>query len=87
MNLSKENLVVLKKAIQEGVDAKLQEAAAKNLLNSIIATTKEKCGGKECMIDIRGMVNKGYDRTHSTEKYVKDKMSIEDVYEILEEIK
>ena len=87
MNLSTENLAVLKKAIQEGVDCKLQEAAAKDLLSSIIDTTKEKLGGKECELDIRGMITKAYDRTYDLVKFDKNKQKIEDVYEILEEIK
>ena len=87
MKYSTDNIKMLKAAVQEGVGAKLVEAGAKDLLSSIIDTTKEKLGGKECDLDIRGLINQEYTRQYDLEKFDKNKAKIEDVYEALEEIK
>jgi hypothetical protein len=87
MNLNTESIAVLKKAVQEGVDAKLKEASFKDLLNGIILTTKEKLGGKDCTVDIRGLINKKFDLTYNGDKFQKDKATIEDTYEFIEVIK
>lgn len=87
MELNQEELQVLKSAIREGVDSKLREASEKDLFNSILETTKEKLGGKECTLDIRGIITKEFDRIYDPEKYEKNKEKIETIYSILDEMK
>jgi hypothetical protein len=87
MNLNTESIAFLKKSVQEGVNAKVMEASAKDLLSCIIERTKEKLGGTECTLDIRALISQEYTRQHDREKWEKNKAKIEDIYEALEEIK
>jgi uncharacterized protein YggL (DUF469 family) len=86
MNMNTDSIKLLKIAVQEGVNAKVMEASAKDLLSSVIETTKEKLGGSECTLDIRALVSQEYTRQYDREKWEKNKAKIEDIYEALEEI-
>jgi hypothetical protein len=87
MSLTTESIAVLKMAVQEGVSAKVTEASAKDLLSCIIERTKDKLGGTDCTLDIRGLISQEYTRQFDREKWEKNKTKIEDIYEVLEEIK
>ena len=79
MNMNNEQLTMLNKSVAEGVDSKLREASEKDLLNSIIETTRDKF--------IRGLITKKFDMIYDVEKYVKNKDKIETLYELLEGMK